>query len=236
MSHRVYAVDHLNTFDSHDQYGYYKEMPDDEFNWRLQQGQLNTLEGRYYYGKLPQYQSAKSHGKTVAIHATRKSQLSVFRDTDQFGYFRTVTGEDFDRLNAAGHIVERNGVYYYIEDASDTDIIDGKATPGYNPDAPAGAPVTDSQFGDDPGRLYSDPGRTLKSIADIMCVIFSLISIVAGVGAGVLFGEASDSEFSTFAFILVSAVGIIIAYVSNLALAAFGDLVMNANEINRKLK
>lgn len=79
--------------------------------------------------------------------------------------------------------------------------------------------------------LYSNPGQTLKGIAKAVFIIGSILFAVIGIIVGNL-----GWDFNVGLFLGILVAGILISYLGGLGLAALGDLVMNTNEINRKLK
>lgn len=68
--------------------------------------------------------------------------------------------------------------------------------------------------------FYPNPGKVLKGIASFLFVIGAIVSIILA------------SVLESFWVFLGGAVG---SYLSGLTLAAFGDLVISAKEISRKL-
>lgn len=84
------------------------------------------------------------------------------------------------------------------------------------------------------GGIYPNPGATLKGIATLICVLGMVASVILAVVFGYSTSLLGDFNFGLFFGILIG--GGILSYLSGLGLAAFGDLVLSANEIKRKLK
>ena len=85
------------------------------------------------------------------------------------------------------------------------------------------------------GGLYANPGVTLKVIAKFIFIFGTIASVILAVCSAVLAdGFWDDFKLVLFFYILIG--GGVLSYLSGLGLAAFGDLVLSANEIKRKLK
>ena len=84
------------------------------------------------------------------------------------------------------------------------------------------------------GGIYPNPGATLKGIATLICILGMIASVILAVVFGYSTSLWGDFNFGIFFGILIG--GGVLSYLSGLGLAAFGDLVLSANEIKRKLK
>ncbi len=149
-----------------------------------------------------------------------------FPNHDSDGWFREVSDEEFWQLGSAGKIQEVDGKYY--EDDAENE---GREEEDYY------EPVKSTVF---LAGLYSNPGATLKSIASIVFILEVIASLILAIKFGRTISISSflsgGSSFDFGRFCAIFIVGVVVSYISGLCLAAFGDLVMNANEINRKLK
>lgn len=159
------------------------------------------------------------------VYSLRGSSFG-FPNHDSGGWFREVSDDEFRWLGANGKIKEFDGNYYeddaQNENRKDYDYYEPEKTGGFL------------------SGLYLNPGETLKSIASIVFILGVIASLILAITFGrsisveyLLSGESSF-DFGRFCAIFIS--GIIVSYLSGLGLAAFGDLVQNANEINQKLK
>lgn len=78
-------------------------------------------------------------------------------------------------------------------------------------------------------KIFNNPGTTIKNVAKIMFFLETVGSVIAGI--------VSASDEGDFIYFFAIAVGgVIIAYISNLFLVAFGELVEKATSIDSKLK
>ena len=76
-------------------------------------------------------------------------------------------------------------------------------------------------------KLFTNPGEKIKKYAKVLFIIECVASIIAGI-------IASD-EFEYFLpFLLTIVGGVVVAYISSLFMAAFGDLVQS-NIDNKKI-
>ena len=76
---------------------------------------------------------------------------------------------------------------------------------------------------------------TLKVIAKFIFIFGTIASVILAVCSAVLAGGFWD-DFKLVLFFYILIGGGVLSYLSGLGLAAFGDLVLSANEIKRKLK
>ena len=75
--------------------------------------------------------------------------------------------------------------------------------------------------------MYNDTGKKILTMANVLTVISIILSLIIGIGAGVLVGGGIGFGIA----IIIIAVGCVLAWVSNLVLAGFGELVSNTHEI-----
>ena len=121
---------------------------------------------------------------------------------------------------------DEKGWYKVVEDAEAEELLrTGEAT--------AKADCSESEMLNDSGEsrgasgggLYSNPGKTLKAIAVVMFILELIAAIIVAV-------LLSDNVLMA---VIIIVGGAIVAYLSGLMLAAFGDLAMNVNAIKKKL-
>ena len=82
--------------------------------------------------------------------------------------------------------------------------------------------------------LYSNAGGTMIMLAKVIFAVFSIISIIVGITVGITVGSASY-DFQFLPFLLISVVGVLVAYLAGLGLAAFGHLVCDVKYIKDEL-
>ena len=78
--------------------------------------------------------------------------------------------------------------------------------------------------------LYSNAGGTMIMLAKVIFAVFSIISIIVGIKVG-----SASYEFQFFPFLLISVVGVLVAYLAGLGFAAFGHLVCDVKYIKDEL-
>ena len=78
--------------------------------------------------------------------------------------------------------------------------------------------------------LYSNAGGTMITLAKVIFAVFSIISIIVGIAVG---GASHDFQF--LPFLLISVVGVLVAYLAGLGFAAFGHLVCDVKYIQDAL-
>ena len=78
--------------------------------------------------------------------------------------------------------------------------------------------------------LYSNAGGAMITLAKVIFVVYSIISIIVGIKVG-----SASYEFQFFPFLLISVVGVLVAYLAGLGLAAFGHLVCDVKYIKDEL-
>lgn len=76
------------------------------------------------------------------------------------------------------------------------------------------------------GGVYSNPGSSMITIAKTVFYIISVLSILAGIALGNI-----TYEFNFILFLVTAVSGVLIAYLTGLALAAFGHLVYDVKYI-----
>ncbi len=132
-----------------------------------------------------------------------------FSTSDEYGWYREISDEEFNRFLATGVICKgTDGRYFaasYLKEEHKQ------------------------------SRIYPNPGVTLKGIASAVFCIGAVLSVIlAYVLGNALAGWYSD--FNIGIFIVVTLGGVLVSYLAGLGLAAFGDIALNLNEINRKMK
>lgn len=78
--------------------------------------------------------------------------------------------------------------------------------------------------------MYNNSGRKIKLMADTMAVIQIVVSLLLAIGIFVLLYRQSGGV-AFFIALIVFAIGAVIAWVSNLLLGGFGDLIEETNRI-----
>lgn len=78
--------------------------------------------------------------------------------------------------------------------------------------------------------LYSNAGGTMIMLAKVIFAVFSIISIIVGITVG-----SASHDFKFLPFLLISVVGILVAYLAGLGFAAFGHLVCDVKYIKDEL-
>ena len=79
--------------------------------------------------------------------------------------------------------------------------------------------------------MYNNSGQKIISMATILTVISVVVSIVIGIGLWVGIAELADGVVGFFVGLIVAAIGCVIAWVLNLLLAGFGELVSDTHEL-----
>lgn len=143
------------------------------------------------------------------VYATTRAQADQFPDCDELGWFIDIPEYEFEQMYKSG-VISFDGNKYV---ASKAFVI----------------PAVETGSG-----IYSNPGATLKGIATLICVLGMVASVILAVVVGYSTSLFGDFNFGVFFGILIG--GGVLSYLSGLGLAAFGDLVLSANEIKRKLK
>lgn len=143
------------------------------------------------------------------VYATTRAQADQFPDCDELGWFIDIPEYEFEQMYKSG-VISFDGNKYV---ASKAFVIPAVETGG---------------------GIYPNPGATLKGIATLICVLGMVASVILAVVFGYSTSLFGDFNFGVFFGILIG--GGVLSYLSGLGLAAFGDLVLSANEIKRKLK
>ena len=78
--------------------------------------------------------------------------------------------------------------------------------------------------------LYSNAGGTMITLAKVIFAVFSIISIIVGIAVG-----SASYDFQFLPFLLISVVGVLVAYLAGLGFAAFGHLVCDVKYIKDEL-
>lgn len=78
--------------------------------------------------------------------------------------------------------------------------------------------------------LYSNAGGTMIMLAKVIFAVFSIISIIVGITVG-----SASHDFKFLPFLLISVVGVLVAYLAGLGFAAFGHLVCDVKYIKDEL-
>lgn len=78
--------------------------------------------------------------------------------------------------------------------------------------------------------LYSNAGGTMIILAKVIFAVFSIISVIVGIAVG-----SASYDFQFLPFLLISVVGVLVAYLAGLGFAAFGHLVCDVKYIKDEL-
>lgn len=78
--------------------------------------------------------------------------------------------------------------------------------------------------------LYSNAGGAMIMLAKVIFAVFSIISIIVGIAVG-----SASYDFQFLPFLLISVVGVLVAYLAGLGFAAFGHLVCDVKYIKDEL-
>lgn len=78
--------------------------------------------------------------------------------------------------------------------------------------------------------LYSNAGDTMITLAKVIFAVFSIISVIVGIAVG-----SASYDFQFLPFLLISVVGVLVAYLAGLGFAAFGHLVCDVKYIKDEL-
>ena len=163
------------------------------------------------------------------VYATKASQANEFADHDGYGWFKDISDEEFEVMRVQGRVFEVNGRYFAADSVEQAQCAESKRQQVNNA-APENRGASFS------GGLYSNPGATLKGIATLICVLGMIASVIIAFVLGYTTSIFGYSEFNAGLFFAILIGGGVLSYLSGLGLAAFGDLVLSANEIKRKLK
>lgn len=78
--------------------------------------------------------------------------------------------------------------------------------------------------------LYGNAGGTMITLAKVIFAVFSIISVIVGIAVG-----SASYNFNFLLFLLISVVGVLVAYLAGLGFAAFGHLVCDVKYIRNEL-
>ena len=142
------------------------------------------------------------------VYSTKNYYTPGFPSSDPNGFYAEISDEDFDAYFQSGVVFEQGERYY------------------------TNAATLNKEPADGGKGLFANPGKSIKNITTAVFIIGCVISLVAGIGAG----SAADiyGAFSFVHFIVTTAVGIFVSYVSCLVLAAIGDIALNLRDLNNK--
>lgn len=87
-----------------------------------------------------------------------------------------------------------------------------------------------SSSGSGSEELYSNAGGTMITLAKVIFAVFSIISVISGLVVG-----SASYDFNFMLFLLISVVGVLVAYLAGLGFAAFGHLVCDVKYIKDEL-
>ena len=140
-----------------------------------------------------------------------------FPKLDSVGWYVELSDEDFEKALNEGKIFEKEGLFY-----SNNNL------------------MSDSDAAQDEKGLFANPGKSIKTVTMVLFVIGCVLSLIAGIGAGVAPQAALydyyEPSFNFLLFLLTTAVGVFASYISCLVLAAIGDIALNLRELNKKTK
>lgn len=95
---------------------------------------------------------------------------------------------------------------------------------------PQGAVPASNYTGSTADGLYSNAGGTMITLAKVIFAVFSIISVISGIVVG-----SASYDFNFMLFLLISVVGVLVAYLAGLGFAAFGHLVCDVKYIKDEL-
>lgn len=168
------------------------------------------------------------------IYSLKREKSAEFPLFDGSAWYKEISDQEFNTLAASSKIRHANGRFFATSNFSEAlAASEGLAPTNYSYGDPYTPPDSDSKGRS--GGLYSNPGATLKGLATLIFIL----GIIASVILAFTFGYTrfwGYREFNAGLFFVILIGGVILSYLSGLGLAAFGDLVLSANEIKRKLK
>lgn len=168
------------------------------------------------------------------IYSLKREKSAEFPLFDGSAWYKEVSDQEFSTLVTNGQVRHANGRFFATSSFAEAKAAaDGLGPTDYSYDDPETPPSPESRERSG-GGLYANPGVTLKVIATLICILGMIASIILAVVFGYSSSLWGDFNFGVFFGILIG--GVILSYLSGLGLAAFGDLVLSANEIKRKLK
>ena len=168
------------------------------------------------------------------IYSLKREKSAEFPLFDGSAWFKEVSNQEFGTLVTNGHVRHSNGRFFATSSFAEAKAAaEGLDPTDYSYDDPETPPSPESRERSG-GGISPTPGATLKGIATLICVLGMVASVILAVVFGYSTSLLGDFNFGLFFGILIG--GGILSYLSGLGLAAFGDLVLSANEIKRKLK
>lgn len=167
------------------------------------------------------------------VYSLKREKSAEFPLFDGSAWFKEVSNQEFGTLVTNGQFRHANGRFFATSSFTEARAAaEGLAPTNYSYDDPDMPPSPESR--ERSGGIYPNPGATLKGIATLICILGMIASVILAVVFGYSTSLWGDFNFGIFFGILIG--GGVLSYLSGLGLAAFGDLVLSANEIKRKLK
>lgn len=167
------------------------------------------------------------------IYSLKKEKSAEFPLFDGSAWYKEVSDQEFSTLVTSSKIRHANGRFFATSEFDEARAAaEGLAPTDYLYDKPK-APPTSPDNERHSGGLYSNPGATLKGLATLIFILGIIASVILAITLSTTVGYG---EFNAVLFFGILIAGVILSYLSGLGLAAFGDLVLSANEIKRKLK
>lgn len=169
------------------------------------------------------------------IYSLKREKSAEFPLFDGSAWFKEVSNQEFGTLVTNGQVRHANGRFFATSSFAEARAAaEGLDPTDYSYDDPDTPPSSEGRERSE-GGLYANPGVTLKVIAKFIFIFGTIASVILAVCSAVLAdGFWDDFKLVLFFYILIG--GVVLSYLSGLGLAAFGDLVLSANEIKRKLK
>ena len=167
------------------------------------------------------------------VYSLKREKSAEFPLFDGSAWFKEVSNQEFGTLVTNGQVRHANGRFFATSSFTEARAAaEGLAPTNYSYDDPDMPPSPENR--ERSGGIYPNPGATLKGIATLICILGMIASVILAVVFGYSTSLFGDFNFGIFFGILIG--GGVLSYLSGLGLAAFGDLVLSANEIKRKLK
>ena len=170
------------------------------------------------------------------IYSLKREKSAEFPLFDGSAWFKEVSNQEFGTLVTNGQVRHANGRFFATSSFAEARAAaEGLDPTDYSYDDPDTPPSSEGRERSG-GGIYPNPGATLKGIATLICIIGMVASVILAVALGYTTTIWGDKEFNFGIFFGILIGGGVLSYISGLGLAAFGDLVLSANEIKRKLK
>ena len=83
--------------------------------------------------------------------------------------------------------------------------------------------------------MYSNTGKKVMGLASVLAGLAVVVTVIEGIVLWVTMGRMRQSGIGFLVFLLVVAVGSVVAYIGYLLLYAFGELVDNSSQILQKI-